>query len=265
MSRMQLTIKKADIRRGRLAWALACFALLTAEVIHETVAYQALERVRSQATTLSRSTAASAYRQHCRAYPLSLSVIAARQELRSLPGPGTWTEQAALSSAATSWPERLLGRNFSPDRVDWLPLWGWLCCGLALLAMCATRLATKRRSAVFTLEVATLVVIATVVIWGWYGFPLGRWWSQATQGSAPVSARPMLVYIATWIMIAATGAMLIVPMMRGALPETVDDKVRPSSPNDPRMALLNLKAQMVDQACTGETYAQRRAAILDNI
>lgn len=265
MSHVQLTIKRADIRRGRMLWALACFTLFTAAVIHETAAYQALERVRSQVTALDRNAASSAYRQHCRAYPLSLSVIAARQALRNLQGQGTLTAQAALGVAATTWPERWLGRNFGPDRVDWLPLWGWLCCGLVLLAMCAMRLAARRRSAVFTLEVATLVVIATVVIWGWYGFPIGRWLSQTAQSTTPVLGRPMLLYLATWIMIAATAAMLIVPMMRGRLPETADDKVRPSSPNDPRMALLNLEAQMAEQDCSGETYAQRRAAILTNI
>ena len=273
MTRLKIRCDATDIRWGRLALAVLSFALLAAEVTHELLARSVLVSARELADAPAPAASAATYRQLLRQYPLSLAAGPARQGLMRLrqEQPGS-TPLPAVAAPATL-PQRLLGPGVGPESADALPLWGWLCCGVALLALCFVRLGRDNTWALATLGLAALATVGTTLIWAWYGLPIGQWLSWLVRGAAPLLARPVPLALATWMLIAATVAIAIVPWRRRRLQQQQqrqqqlaqpdeDHKIRPASPTDPRMALQHLDAQKAEKRCSAAAYAHRREAIL---
>lgn len=265
MSRFKFKLDREDIHWGWLVVAVACFSVLTAAVIHEGVALAALDRARAQRAAQDSAAAATTYHRLLRQYPLAIAVVPARRELLAVGQYQPGQVRALLAGPSQTWAERLLGRDFGPEYVDWLPLWGWLLCGLGLLALTLTRLIRRSAAVLTALGLAVPATVGTVLIWSWYGFGIGQWSSWLAQCAAPVLARPVLLHLATWALAATTAAVVIAPYRRPRPPDPHNHKVRPVAPTDPRMALLLLEARKTDQHCTAEAYAAQREAILASI
>ena len=134
---VKFKLNRRQIRWARLSLAVLYFVLLAVAVVNEAKGQYALARVRAQVVEYSPGGAAAAYGRMLRDYPLSLAAVPARQNLAQL----RREHPAAIGpmrvySWQFSFAERWFGLGFRPESVDWLPLLGWMVCGLMLLAAC---------------------------------------------------------------------------------------------------------------------------------
>ena len=266
MMMVKFKLNRRQIRWARLSLAVLYFVLLAVAVVNEAKGQYALARVRAQVVEYSPGGAAAAYGRMLRDYPLSLAAVPARQNLAQL----RREHPAAIGpmrvySWQFSFAERWFGLGFRPESVDWLPLLGWMVCGLMLLAACFVRIGRRSHWSHSILALAAFATLGTVLIWAWYGLSIGRWASWLAGGAALVLSRPMPLHIATWALILATAALVAAPLRRPRPRWKTDKQVRPSSPTDPRMAILYLDAQRAEKRCSSAEYARRREAILAGI
>ena len=110
-----------------------------------------------------------------------------------------------------------------------------------------------------------IAVGGTLVVWGWYGYPIGAWFESVPARLTPVLQQADTLYLATWVLIVVTAAMLLCPVVRPVPEDDETHRGRPDSPNDPRMALEYLDAQRSERKFTNVEYARRRNAILMQI
>ncbi len=263
---VKFKLNRRQIRWARLSLAVLYFVLLAVAVVNEAQGQYALARVRSQVVEYSPGGAAAAYGRMLRDYPLSLAAVPARHSLVQLRREHpTAIGPMRVYSWQFSLAERWFGSGFRPESVDWLPLLGWTVCGLMLLAACFVRIGRRSHWSHSILALAAFATLGTVLIWAWYGLSVGRWASWLAGGAALVLSRPMPLHIATWALILATAALVAAPLRRPRPTWKTDKQVRPSSPTDPRMAILYLDAQRAEKRCSSAEYARRREAILAGI
>ena len=259
----KLKLHRNEIRRARICLAMVYFALLLVAVVGEAGAQRALAEARDRSDLRE---SAIAYARLLREHPSSLAAVPARRELLRLQAkhPGArWLPQADGPWRGIA--ERWLGREFRPESIDWLPLLGWLFCGLVLLPVCLIRLRWRKHWAYGALAMAAFATIGTVLIWAWYGFPIGRWAAWLAGGAGPILFGPIPLYIATWALIFATAGMAAAPLRGPRTRWRADQRARPATPTDPRMAIQHLNAQKAENHCTGGEYARRREGILSSI
>jgi len=161
--------------------------------------------------------------------------------------------------------EESLWGGLHPLLVDWLPLWALPGCALASALVCLTRLGQRNRWAVAALGLATVAVAATLLVWGWFGYPAGGWLSPLLRRATPALENPVYVYGFTWALIVVTAAIMLCPVQGRHPAKIALRKPRPDSPNDPRMALQMLKAQRAEHHLSTLDYVRRREAILSRI
>ena len=262
---LKFSFRREDLRWPRLGLAALYFGLLTTAVLLEAAAHRALTRARAQVAAQEPLDAAATYHRLLQRYPLALALTPARQSLLRLRQAQPGQVQALLADSPMTWPQRWLGPRFRPELVDCLPLWSWPLCGLVLLLMSFLRLGRYNQWAVAALALAALAAAGTLLIWGWYGFPIDRWISALARVAAPLLSTPWLLYLATWALIAGTVALVAAPWRRPRPPQRVNHRIRPASPTDPRMALQHLNAQKAEKRCSASEHAHRREAILASI
>ncbi len=158
-----------------------------------------------------------------------------------------------------------LWSGLHPLRVDWLPLWGLPACAVAAALVCMTRLGRRNRWAVAALALAVIATAATLLVWGWFGYPAGGWLSPLLVRAAPALENPVCVYGFTWALIIIVAAIMLCPVRSHQSARIALRKTRPDSPNDPRMALQLLKAQRTEHQLNTLDYVRRRESILSRI
>lgn len=264
--KVKFKLNRRQIRWARLVLAVSYFVLLAVAVVNEARGQYALARVRAKIVEYGPGGAAAAYGRLLRDYPLSLVAVPARQSLVQLKREHpTAMGSMRVYSWQLSFAERWLGQGFRPESVDWLPLLGWMVCGLVLLPACFVRLGRRSHWSHSMLALAAFATVGTLLIWAWYGLSVGRWASWLAGGTAMVLSRPMPLHIATWVLIFTTAVLVAGPLRRPRPRWKTDKRVRPSSPTDPRMAILYLDAQRAEKRCSAAEYARRREGILAGI
>jgi hypothetical protein len=258
MSRTAKTrTRKGKTPRRPLPWmrivaAGVYIVLLAAVFMYEYRAYAMLGDARQHEAADNAALAATTGERLAMQYPFSTAIPAARDMVvrldRSLPdsGHGIWD-------------------GLHPLRVDWLPLWGLPACAVAAALVCLTRLGRRNRWAVAALALATLATAATLLVWGWFGYPAGGWLTPLLIYAAPALDNPLCTYGLTWALIVIVAAIMLCPMQSPQAAKVALGKARPDSPNDPRMALQLLKAQRAEHHLGTLDYVRRREAILSRI
>lgn len=245
----------------RLALLVTLGVALVLLLIYELGGYFMLGDARKLARDQQFKAATEAYAQVIARTPFATAAPRARHEMTQL----MQVANVALPRLDDFAMRRWLGEQFSPLRVDWLPLWGFPLCGVVLSALTLARLGRRNRWAAVSLVLAAVAMAGTVLLWGRCGFTVGRWLHPALAWCEPALGRAIVTYSATWLLVSLTFALL---MPRYARPQPVVNakaKVRPTSPNDPRMALEYLNSQRADHGCSAAEYARRREAILSRL
>jgi len=263
---VKFKLNRRQIRWARVGLSVLYFALFTVALVREARGQYALARVRAQIVEYSPGGAAAAYGRMLRDYPLTFAAVPARQSLAQLKR----EHPAAIGpmrvySWQLSFAERWFGLGFRPESVDWLPLLGWMVCGLALLPACFIRIGRRSHWSHSMLALAGFATLGTLLIWAWYGLSVGRWASWLAGGAALALSCPMALHVATWALIIAAAALVAAPLRRQRPRWETDKQIRPSSPTDPRMAILYLDAQRAEKRCSASEYSRRRDAILAGI
>lgn len=256
-----------DREKANTIWrwgvALIYAALAVTLIVHEYKAQALLVQAKTQAADGKVADALTTLETLALRYPIAMSVPPAREALHRLEQDEDWQDQIMLHRGrrqVSPW------QDLHPLTVDWLPLWGWPGCGIALFVVCLTRLGRRNGWAGAALALSIVTVVGTLCIWGWYGFAIGDWFTPMVQRIAPLMQDPGALYLATWALVAITAAMLLCPIVKPIDPDAdARSKARPNSPNDPRMALEYLDAQRRERGFTNVEYARRREAILSQI
>ena len=237
------------------------FALAIWLVVYEHNAQSLLSEAQVQAEHGEVVQAVQTLEQLVLSYPIAMSVPSARDALQRLQS----SEQEQFEVNLDIHGPTLL-QDLHPLAVDWLPLWGWPACAFAMLLVCLTRLGRRNRWAVAALGLSVMMTLGTLSIWAWYGFEIGHWFLPVLDLLSPLLVDPSMLYLATWLLIVITAAMLLCPITKPIDEQaSLKAKTRPDSPNDPRLALEYLDAQRKEKRFTNIEYARRREAILSQI
>lgn len=209
MEGKRIIFEKRHIAWLRITIGLLYVVFIVGTIIYERNAQQILSRGQELENSQKYHTSYVAYQIVVEKFPLSFSVIEAKQ--------GFLRIEPALSASevperlGTTFIEEQLGRQFSPYVIDWLPFATWPLCSFVMLIVLVTRI--RRRGLAFVaFIIMTLAVIGSVIQLTWHGFisfePLVEILHER-QEVQKMMAESLAIFCASYVLLLVTALMTL--------------------------------------------------------